>query len=113
MSPAPFSFGLPGESIGFSWHPGGRFALSQPAPLSAQSGLVFAFGLVRMKAHSHTVGISFARSQPNPLGSSSGPQFLGVPNPPLKSDPACIAFRSLSTFRYPGFVHRLGAGVAA
>jgi hypothetical protein len=31
---------------------------------------------------------------------------------PLKSDPACIAFRSLSAFRYPGFAHRLGAGVA-
>jgi len=35
------------------------------------------------------------------------------PNPPLKSDPACIAFRSLSAFRYLGFVLRLGAGVAA
>jgi len=36
-----------------------------------------------------------------------------LPNPPLKSDPACIAFRSLSTSRYPGSAHRLGAGVAA
>jgi len=35
------------------------------------------------------------------------------PNPALKSDPACIAFRSLSSFRYLGSVHRLGAGVAA
>ena len=34
-------------------------------------------------------------------------------NPALKSDPACIAFRSLSTFRYLGSAHRLGAGVAA
>jgi len=34
------------------------------------------------------------------------------PNPPLHSDPACIAFRSLSTSCYLGFVHRLGAGVA-
>ena len=36
-----------------------------------------------------------------------------TPNPPLKSDPACIAFRSLSTYRYLGSAHRLGAGVAA
>ncbi|GLH73711.1 hypothetical protein GETHLI_22130 [Geothrix limicola] len=31
----------------------------------------------------------------------------------LKSDPACIAFRSLSIFRYLGSVRRLGAGGAA
>jgi len=30
----------------------------------------------------------------------------------LKSDPACIAFRSFSSFRYLGFVQRLGAGGA-
>jgi len=36
-----------------------------------------------------------------------------MPNPPLKSDPACIAFRSLSSFRYPGSARRLGAGGAA
>jgi hypothetical protein len=35
------------------------------------------------------------------------------PNPPLKSDPACIAFRPLSAFRYLGFAQRLGAGGAA
>jgi len=35
-----------------------------------------------------------------------------LPNPPLNSDPACIAFRSLSTSRFLGFVQRLGAGVA-
>ena len=34
------------------------------------------------------------------------------PNLPLNSDPACIAFRSLSAFRYPGFAQRLGAGGA-
>jgi hypothetical protein len=34
------------------------------------------------------------------------------PNPPLNSDPACIAFRSLSAFRYPGSARRLGAGGA-
>ena len=37
----------------------------------------------------------------------------GAPNLSLKSDPACIAFRSLSAFRYLGFVLRLGAGGAA
>ena len=34
------------------------------------------------------------------------------PNLPLNSDPACIAFRSISTSRYLGFVQRLGAGGA-
>jgi hypothetical protein len=34
------------------------------------------------------------------------------PNPPLNSDPACIAFRSLSTSRFLGSAHRLGAGGA-
>jgi hypothetical protein len=36
-----------------------------------------------------------------------------APNPPLKSDPACIALPSLSAFRYLGSAHRLGAGVTA
>ena len=45
------------------------------------------------------------------------PESLGVigncqPNLSLNSDPACIVFRSLSTFRYLGSAHRLGAGVA-
>ena len=35
-----------------------------------------------------------------------------TPNPPLNSDLACIAFHSFSSFRFHGFVHRLGAGVA-
>ena len=39
-------------------------------------------------------------------------EALCAPNPPLKSDPACIASRSLSTFCYPGSVQRLGAGGA-
>ncbi len=33
-------------------------------------------------------------------------------NPPLKSDPACIAFRSLSASRFLGSVQRPGAGGA-
>ena len=44
---------------------------------------------------------------------ASLPHEHAAPNPPLKSDPACIAFRSLSAFRYLGSAHRLGAGVAA
>jgi hypothetical protein len=34
------------------------------------------------------------------------------PNPPLNSDPAYIAYRSLSSSRFLGSVHRLGAGGA-
>jgi hypothetical protein len=34
------------------------------------------------------------------------------PNPALNSDPACIVFRSFSSFVFLGFVHRLGAGGA-
>src|ERR1035438_6235653 len=41
------------------------------------------------------------------------PMLWARPNLALKSDPACIAFRSLSSFRYPGSAHPLGAGVAA
>ena len=37
---------------------------------------------------------------------------FGGPNPALHSDPACIAFRSLSTSCYLDFVERLGAGGA-
>jgi hypothetical protein len=41
------------------------------------------------------------------------PLLWARPNLALKSDPACIAFRSLSTSRYLGSAHRFGAGVAA
>ena len=34
------------------------------------------------------------------------------PNPRLNSDPACIAFHSLSSFRFLGFAQHLGAGGA-
>ena len=37
-------------------------------------------------------------------------RLLRRPNPPLNSDPACIAFRSLSTSRFLGSAQRLGAG---
>ena len=43
---------------------------------------------------------------------SGGFLRAGRPNLSLNSDPACIAFRSLSTSRYLGFVHRLGTGGA-
>ena len=35
-----------------------------------------------------------------------------MPNLSLNSDPACIAFRSLSTSRFLGSARRLGAGGA-
>ena len=38
---------------------------------------------------------------------------LGRPNPPLKSDPARIAFHALSAFRYLGSAQSLGTGGAA
>ena len=107
-----FSSGLGGESSSFPWHAGSVFALLQLAPSLAQSAWFFAFGLVRLKARPRSVGIPFARSKPVLFGFSGGLQFHGVPNLSLNSDPACIAFRSLSTFCYLGFVHRLGAGGA-
>jgi len=42
----------------------------------------------------------------------NGPLPSEPPNLPLNSDPACIAFRSLSSSRFPGSAHRLGAGGA-
>ena len=35
-----------------------------------------------------------------------------LPKLAFNTDPACIAFRSLSAFRYPGSAQRLGAGGA-
>jgi hypothetical protein len=40
------------------------------------------------------------------------PCFPALPNPPLNSDSACIAFPSLSESRDLGFTQRLGAGGA-
>ena len=39
-------------------------------------------------------------------------QLSGVPNPALNSDPACIVFRSFSSFRFLDFAQRFGAGAA-
>jgi hypothetical protein len=103
-----FSFGAGGESVDFSWHAG--FAVLQLAPPLAQSAWFFAFGLVRSNVRPHSVGSSFARSKPECPDNSGRLQFHGVPNLSLNSDPACIAFRSLSTSSYLGSAHRLGAG---
>ncbi|WP_257304717.1 hypothetical protein [Geothrix campi] len=46
----------------------------------------------------------------SPTAPNSSPS--AAPNLSLNSDPACIAFRSLSTSRFLGSVQRLGAGVA-
>jgi hypothetical protein len=46
------------------------------------------------------------------VGSSASFRAGSLPNPALHSDPACIAFRSLSSFCFLGFVQRLGAGGA-
>ncbi len=108
--PSAFSCGLGGESFGFPWHAG--FAVLQLAPPLAQSAWFFAFGLVRSNVWPRSVGSSFARSKPECPGSSGRLQFHGVPNLSLNSDPACIAFRSFSSFRFLGSAQRLGAGGA-
>ena len=73
---------------------------------------LFAFGLGNMNSRSHTIAITAIRAKIQHGAYSGGIIWVGGPNPPLNSDPACIAFRSLSCFRYLGFVQRLGAGVA-
>jgi hypothetical protein len=66
------------------------------------------FGLGSMVFSSRTFAPESKRA------ARSGGQSLSCgPNLSLKSDPACIAFRPLSTSRYLGFVRRLGAGGAA
>ena len=53
------------------------------------------------------------RQSPTRISVHSTNQELNQqPNPPLNSDPACIAFRSFSSSRYLGFAQRLGAGGA-
>ena len=67
----------------------------------------FHFGLGSLVLRSHTF-----IPETGHVACSGGFQGFGVPNPSLNSDPACIAFRSLSTSRFLGFVQRLGAGGA-
>ena len=108
----PRSCGLGGESLGLPWHAGSGFTALHLAPPLAQSAWVFAFGLVCLSALALSVGNSFGRSKVALLGNSGRLQVHEVPNPPLNSDPACIAFRSISTSRYLGFAQRLGSGGA-
>ena len=68
---------------------------------------VFPFGLGGLVLRSRT----FA-PETGCVACSGEFQGFGVPNLPLNSDPACIAFRSLSSPCFLGFVQRLGAGVA-
>ena len=67
----------------------------------------FSVGIGSMVFRSHTIAPESKRAV-----CSGGLMRAGRPNPPLNSDPACIAFRPLSTSRYLGFVQRLGAGGA-
>lgn len=46
------------------------------------------------------------------LEHQDGPNLLTHGNPSLNSDPACLVIRSLSTTRFFGSAHRLGAGGA-
>jgi len=66
------------------------------------------FGLGSMVSRSRTSAPESKRA-----ALSGGQSLFSGSNLSLKSDPACIAFRSLSAFRYLGSAHRLGAGVAA
>jgi hypothetical protein len=67
----------------------------------------FGFGL----GHSDFRSSTFA-PETRRIASSGRFQFSGVPNPALNSDPACIVFRSFSSFRFLDFAQRFGAGAA-
>jgi len=109
-TPATLSCDPSGEFNGSPWHPG--FAVPQLAPPLAQSASVLCLWARRLNRVS-SIGRHSLRLFPSKLLSSSGGlQFRGVPNPSLNSDPACAVFRSFSSFRYLGFVQRLGAGGA-
>ncbi len=105
-----FSCGVRGESIGFPWHPG--FAIPQLAPPLAQSALVLCLWARLRECPSLFGRHSLQPFSSQRLGSSRGLQFHGVPNLSLNPDPACIAFRSISTSRFLGSAQCLGAGGA-
>jgi hypothetical protein len=67
----------------------------------------FIFGL----GHSDFRSSTFAAGTRRIAGSGRF-RFSGVPNPALNSDPACIVFRSFSSFRFLDFAQRFGAGAA-
>jgi len=60
----------------------------------------------------HDFSFPHIRLQNSAFRCSSVFQRSGAPNRALHSDPACIAFRSLSATRFLGFAQRLGAGGA-
>jgi hypothetical protein len=101
-----------GESSAFPWHPGSSFALPQLAPPLAQSASALCLWARPLKPASSIGRHSLRPLQSQHLDNSSGLQFHGVPNLSLNSDPACIVRRSLSTSRFLGSAHRLGAGGA-
>jgi len=68
---------------------------------------VFPFGPGVSVLRSRTVVPEIGR-----VGCSGEFQFLGVPNLPLNSDPACVVLRSFSSFVFLGFAQCLGAGGA-
>jgi hypothetical protein len=61
----------------------------------------------------HELPLSLKQAQIQARRALGAPMLWARPNLALKSDPACIVFRSLSTSRYPGSARRLGAGGAA
>ena len=69
--------------------------------------------VVSLWGRRHELSLSLKQAQIQARRALGAPLLWARPNLALKSDPACIAFRSLSTFRYLGSAHRLGAGVAA
>jgi len=68
---------------------------------------VFSFG-----ARRHEPSLSLKQAQIQARRVFGWPMLGARPNLALNSDPACIAFRSLSAVRYPGSAQCLGAGGA-
>ena len=60
----------------------------------------------------HEFPLSLKQAQIQSRRALGASMLKARPNLQLNSDPACIAFRSLSASRFPGFVLRLGAGGA-
>ena len=60
----------------------------------------------------HELPLSLKQAQTQARRALGAPMRRARPNLALNSDPACIACRSLSTPRFLGSVHRLGAGGA-
>ena len=87
----------------------------------ARMGSSYSRGIGSASAHSdpHFSGQGYVALADRPRGrngvrifSCGGIKMImpSPPNPALNSDPACIAFRSFSSFRFLGSARRLGAG---